>query len=135
MKSLIVEDGGAAIHTAEANGLIVLRDWPLPDPDFAPGLRVESGRAIRGSDVHDAVDNEGRGLIATAGELVGPLHFEPGDIDCIDFGQRRVAVPLQVPGVGEPVARFPAGIADALEGNLRDGGEADGDEREFIRSP
>ena len=117
-EDLIVENRGAAIHPAEANALVVLRDRALPGPQLAPGADVERRRGIGAADVHHAIGDDWRHLGAI-GKLIGPAHAQSAGVGRGDLSQRRVAMPLVTAGVGQPVGGLLGRIDDALVWHLR----------------
>src|SRR5580704_2864808 len=56
-KYFVVEDRRPAIDVAEADRVVVLRDRPLPRPQFTPGAQVERGGGVWPGDVHNTVDH------------------------------------------------------------------------------
>ena len=107
-------------------------------PDFLAGLRLERHDAVRGRQIHDAVDDDRRRLgidaaAASAGgsrrgrialQGIGPHARQLRDVPGIDLLQRRIAGAGQVVAVHRPVA------ADRLGGAWLGAAELGEEDRE-----
>ncbi|HYL82618.1 MAG TPA: hypothetical protein VE263_00160 [Candidatus Angelobacter sp.] len=84
-KQIIVQNRGAAIGVAEADGMIVGGNRALPGPEQTAGAAIDSSGGVGASDVKNIVDDDGRNFRTLVGKLEGPFHFQLGDILRIDF--------------------------------------------------
>ena len=132
-----VERDQPAIEGADEDLALVERDAAVDDiaagpvAQLARHLRVVGPQALararidrmddapRGRDIHDAVDNERRGLDAAGGfEVVGPFQAESLDVVGGDLRERAEARLGVVEAVGGPVPRRRRVRADAAAVNL-----------------
>ena len=116
----VVENRDAAIDRRRADDDDVGRDGRRVGPHGPSGAHVERrDGARRFGDVHDAVGHERRRLHHARPHLVRPRHLEARDGLAVDLIQRRVALRLVGPGIGEPVLRLAHGAQQPLIRHLR----------------
>ena len=73
----------------------------MPDPSAAAG--IERVALVRGSHIHDSVDDDRRALQAPRiGNGEHPPRRQLRDVVLVDLGQRRVAIAAGLPVVGRP---------------------------------
>ena len=89
-------------------------------PERTAGRRVERDDVVQAlGDVHDAVDDQRRGLpVAGDRRLVDPLELQVLDVGRRDLSQRAVARAGVVAGVGQPVLRLARRGGQALRRHL-----------------
>ena len=121
-KKLVVEHCRAAIDPAKTNVVIIGGNGPLPSPQNASGTGVDGHRGIWAGEVHDVVHNNRRNFIVGSGKLQRPLDLEVADVAAVDFSEWRKALPLEISGIGEPVAGFFVRVKNAFEGHLSGSG-------------
>ena len=90
------------------------------NPEDLPRCRLESKNVVALSGVHDAVDDQRRGLVVIEPScLKHPLQLEALRIGGRDLGQLAVALAHVATGIREPVLWLLLRIQDALGRQLR----------------
>ena len=115
----IAEHRQAAIHLAAAYRQ-VLRQHIVIHPKHASGFRVERDGVVgRLREIHDAVDDERRGLECLQRlRLKHPFQLEVLYVGGRNLLQRAVTLAHVGAGIGEPVLRFAGGLGQSIRRNL-----------------
>ena len=115
----IAEDRQPAIHLAAAYRQ-ALRQHIVINPEHASGFGVERDGVVgRLREIHDAVDDERRGLECLQRlRLKHPFQLEVLHVGGRNLLQRAVALAHVGAGIGEPVLRLGRGFGNAIRRNL-----------------
>ena len=123
MLQLVAIHGEAPVDAPATRAHIGRETAPVA-PEDATGFGIERGDIVRRlGDVHDAVDDERRGLDLRIPRLVHPLQLEPMRVGRRDLVETAEAPTAIVPRIGEPTPRLVVGIEQPFVGDLsRDSG-------------